>query len=410
MEDTEFRIGCLGNGLKIVCDCKNQPVEYCGLAIRAGARDEREGEEGIAHFVEHTIFKGTTKRRSSHIINRMERVGGELNAYTTKEETYVYAVAPAGNIERATELIADLVINSRFPDQELDKEREVVAEEIDSYLDTPSEAVYDDFEDMIFAGTSLGHNILGTTKTIATFSSESCINFVNRLYLPSNMVFFYSGPVEFDKVVRTVEKHFSAMGVGVVDHSTTDTYNNIASFDVRRNDGDNHQAHNIIGARTLSLFSPDRFALALINNILGGPGMNSRLNIALRERRGLVYTVESSTALYSDTGLLTIYFGCNPDDTSRCKKLVYREMDNIASKKMTESALNQAKRQYLGQMTVASASAEQRIMAIARSTLFRGEPLPSHEVRDQINRLTPDDILRVAALITPARCSSLTLG
>ena len=402
----EFRLHTLDNGLKIVHLDAPTDIDYCGVAIRAGSRDELPGEEGLAHFVEHTIFKGTSRRRAVHILNRMESVGGELNAYTTKEETYVYTAAPAGHASRALELIADLISSSIFPAKELDKEREVILDEIDSCLDTPSEAVYDRFEDMIFANSSLGHNILGSPKTVSRFTADDCLRFVRRLYRPDRMVLFHYGAARFDTIVRLAERHFGSLtpSATAACDRPTEPASTAAPFDVDQPTFNCHQAHTIIGAVTPSLYSNGRHALALMNNILGGPGMNSRLNVALRERRGLVYTVESSLALYTDTGVQTIYFGCNPDDTDRCRRLVTTEIRRLVDEPLSPRTLDGAKRQYLGQMTLSAASGEQLILASARAVLFHGQLLGSRRVAEIIRSVTATDLQNAALhLLHPSR-------
>lgn len=400
---------CLDNGLRVVHIEHHSRIEYCGVAVRAGSRDERPDEYGLAHFVEHTIFKGTENRSASRIINHLEAVGGELNAYTTKEETYVYSVIPQGFFNRAIDLIADLVLNSRFPDQELDKEREVVAEEIDSYLDSPSESVFDDFDDLIFAGTSLGHNILGSRQTLDSFDSSKCRGFIDRFYSAPNMVFFYYGPLPAAKVRSAIESKFNRLPTHSVAHEYSLAGIPARPFNTRRADEDNHQAHTLMGAIIPSLYSPERFAMALLNNILGGPGMNSRLNVALRERRGLVYSVDSSTALYSDIGLLSIYCGSNPEDRDRCVRLINSELRRLAEKPLSERALNAARRQYLGQQIVASGATEQMVLAAARSMLFTGEVMTRERVVDIINSLTPGDMAKAAESLSPSRFSTLTI-
>lgn len=399
----------LSNGLRIVHLRHPSDVEYCGVAVRVGSRDERPGEEGLAHFVEHTIFKGTNRRRSWHIINRMEAVGGELNAYTTKEETTIYSAFPIGNLDRAAELIADLTIGSVFPQAQIDKEREVVAEEIDSYLDSPAEAVFDDFEDLIFSGTPLGHNILGNRHALATFDSAKCREFLHRFYVAGNMVFFYAGPAAPDRVFRVVEKHFTPLPDAEINRHDTPLPNQ-PPFRNRRDDQDNHQAHNIIGARVCSIHSPARHSVALLNNIIGGPGMNSRFNIILREKRGLVYTVDSSTSIMTDAGLLTIYFGCNPDDIDRCVNLIFSELRKLAENPLTDRVLQAAKRQYIGQMIVSAASIEQLILSAARATLLLGNARTISQTAAAINNLTPADIQTAAQTLHPTRCSLLTLS
>lgn len=405
---SDYRVLTLDSGLRMVYIRRDTVAEIFGVATRVGSRDELPGQHGLAHFVEHTIFKGTASRRASSIINCMETVGGELNAYTTKEETYVYSIFPQGNVTRAVTLIADLVTDSVFPDSELDKEREVVAEEIDSYLDSPSEAVFDDFEDMMFANSPLGHNILGNTRDLATFNSGVCRAFLDRFYRVPLMTVFYIGSESAVKIARLVERKFHGLRDGVEQCGCGEPKVN-DRFDLTRGDGSNHQGHTVMGARIPSLYSPQRHAFALVNNMLGGPGMNSRLNVSLRERRGLVYSVESSLAMYSDCGAMTIYFGCNPEDTAKCKRLVTCELQRMADDGITESALSRAKRQYIGQLTVATASSEQSVLSAARSLLFRNEVITPRDVAAHIESITPADIRDAVKWLTPDRFSSLTL-
>ncbi|MDE6802120.1 MAG: insulinase family protein [Muribaculaceae bacterium] len=394
----------LANGLRVVARQVRGVAECCGVAILAGSRNESPDEHGLAHFVEHTIFKGTHRRRSHHVINRMETVGGELNAYTTKEETFVYTVAPAGNLVRSVELLADLVTDCTFPDAELDKEREVVADEIDSYLDSPVDAVYDDFEDMIFEGNSLGHNVLGTKESIARFDSRACKRWTDRHYTASNMVFFYNGPASAVRVFAAVEKYFSRLKpTAEVSAVVTPTVR--PEFRIKRS-MDFHQAHTLMGVRVGGLYEKDRHGLALFNNILGGPGMNSRLNVALRERRGLVYSVDSSLTLYGDCGLLSIYFGCDAGDVDKCARLVESEIRRLASEPLSQRAMAAARRQYVGQVTVAGGSIEQSALSLGRSTL-RSLAYPSPAALSEIlDKISGDDIVRIASSLPPL--SSLT--
>lgn len=394
------------SGLKMVhLHVPGCAVGYCGVSVHVGSRDEDASCHGLAHFVEHTIFKGTARRSPWHIINRMEAVGGELNAYTTKEETVVYTVFPSGNLPRAAELISDLICNSRFPDSELDKEREVVADEIDSYLDTPSEAVFDDFEDLMFAGSDLGHNILGTRDALATFTSETCRQYLHRWYVPSNMVVFYAGNLGADRVFAVLDRAFAPVeGDALVRAVSVPPV--VAPFHIHK-DIESHQCHTVVGARVGGIDSPDRYALALLTNILGGPGMNSLLNVALREKRGLVYTVEASTGIFSDCGALAVYYGCDPDDNDRCRRLVSETVAAVADGYMNPRRLDRAKKQYLGQLIVGSENLENRILGIARQTLFRGAAIPSQEIIDNIRSVTPDEITALASSLV---LSAITLG
>ncbi len=381
-------------------------VGYMGVIVRVGSRDEDDGVHGLAHFVEHTIFKGTRRRSSWHIINRMEAVGGELNAYTTKEETVVYSVFPSGNLPRAAELIADLTGNSQFPMRELDKEREVVADEIDSYLDSPSEAVFDDYEDLIFSGSSLGHNILGTRRALAHFDSELCRNYLARWYVPGNMLAFYAGNLGADSAFATIEKAFSSLSgpLPVVSRTAPAV---LAPFDVHKKIK-SHQCHTIVGARIGGFDAPDRFAMALLTNILGGPGMNSLLNVALRERRGLVYNVEASTGIFSDCGSLAIYYGCDPADNALCRRLVEETIASVADGFITPRRLEMAKKQYIGQLIIASENVENRLLAIARQTLLRGSAATPTQTVEAIRAVTPAALSAAAQSLHPL--STITLG
>lgn len=362
------------NGLRAVHLPAPGVAEYFGVATRVGSRDESPDIYGMAHFVEHTIFKGTHRRKVGHIINRMESVGGELNAYTTKEKTVVYSAFPSGNAPRAIELIGDLLSHSVFPGEELDKEREVVAEEIASYLDIPSEAVYDDFEDMIFRGSGLGHNILGTLDTLRTFDSARCREFMSRFYTAPAMVAFYTGSESSDKVFREIERHFADLPT----HSSERFGGGEAKGDAFREvrTAGVHQAHTVMGMRTGGIYSDDIYATSLLSNILGGPGMNSLLNVSLRERSGLVYSVESTVSRYTDVGLLSIYFGCDAADVEKCERKVKREIARLADSPVGERKLAAYITQYTGQLTMARDNKESAVLAVAKQMLYHGKVRP----------------------------------
>lgn len=381
------------------------PVAYCGAAVRVGSRDEAPDCPGLAHFVEHTIFKGTARRSSWNILNSMEAVGGELNAYTTKEETVVYSVFPGADPSRAADLIADLVHHSVFPTRELDKERDVVADEIDSYLDSPADAVFDDYEDMLFAGSPLGHNILGTREALAGFTSETCRNFLEKHYTAANMVVFYGGSMPAGRVFNILERMFGNLRPGTP-AAVAPAPPKVEPFNAVRH-VDTHQCHTIVGTRIGGLAALDRYATALLVNILGGPGMNSLLNVALRERRGLVYSVEASTGLFSDCGVLAIYYGCDPADNDRCRRLVTSTVSRIADGLITPVRLAKAKKQFLGQLTVGSTALESRVTGIAHATLFCGRAATAAEIADAINAVGCDTLRTAAAALLPL--SSLTL-
>ena len=397
----------LPNGLRLIHIPSSSRVAYCGLAINSGSRDDLPGKAGLAHFVEHTIFKGTKRRRSWHILNRMEHVGGELNAYTTKEGTALYSVFPSEHFERAIELIADLVANSQFPENELNKEREVVMEEIDSYRDTPMEAAYDDFEDLLFAGSALGHNILGNERELADITADDCRRYLDTQYVPENMVFFALGDIKTDRLFRLAEKYF-----GVLNHSLERT-SRIAPVEVpafhKVINIDSHQAHTIVGRQVFSMYDDRRYAMSLLNNIIGGPGMNSLLNVAIREKRGYVYTVESSLSLLSDCGLFQIYFGSDERHVAPSIKIINRILEDLATKPLSEKALQAAKRQYLGQMLVSSENKESVALSLGKNFLYHNSIMNDGELAERINALTAQELMDCATLLTPSSCSILTL-
>lgn len=387
-------IHTLPNGLRIIHEPSASKVAYCGFAIDAGTRDEGENEQGMAHFVEHLIFKGTRKRKAWHILNRMENVGGDLNAYTNKEETVVYAAFLTEHFDRAAELLADIVFHSTFPQNEIEKETEVIIDEIQSYEDTPSELIFDDFEDMIFRNHPLGRNILGRPEQLKTFRSEDAAAFTSRFYRPSNMVFFILGNFDFRKIVRRIEKLTAdILPAGVENRRTPPPLYVPERLVVPK---ETHQAHVMIGSRGYNAYDDKRTALYLLNNILGGPGMNSRLNVSLRERRGLVYTVESNLTSYTDTGAFCIYFGTDPDDVDICLRLTYKEMKRMRDVKMTSSQLAAAKKQLIGQIGVASDNNENNALGMAKTFLHYNKYESSESVFRRIEALTAEELLEVA--------------
>lgn len=392
--------------MRIVARTTQLPVEHCGVIINAGSRDESPEIHGLAHFVEHTIFKGTGSHRASYVRDRMELVGGELNAYTTKEETAIYSTFPAGHLERALSLIAEMVIDATFPEAELAKEKLVVGEEIDTYLDTPSDAIFDDFEDIIYEGSPLSHNILGTRESLSRFDSSTCRRWLEERFTPGRTVFFYSGPTPPEKVFSLAEKHFRSFTRR--DNPLNREIPPINQPFSRLNDSrESFQAHTVIGARIPGLLAPNRLELSLLANIIGGPGMNSLLNVALRERHGLVYTIDASTSLMSDNGLLTIYFGCDPDDVKRCFRLIDRVIMPLVETPVSQRKLDAAKRQFIGQLTVGSINSEQVAISMGRSVLYRGVARTLNETVEAINAITSDSLLASAANLT--EMSILTL-
>ena len=339
----------------------------------------------------------------------METVGGELNAYTTKEETSVYSIMPVGNFQRATKLIAELVTNSVFPTKKIDLEREVICDEVDTYLDSPADAVFDLFDEEAFRGNSLAHNILGTKESVKAIDSDLCRRYLSEQFTADHVVYFYAGPALASAVMRTAERAFANLPVVGMEWQRRRP-EPTAFGHLHRGDGNAHQSHTVMGAHIGGLHSPQRFATALAVNILGGPGMNALLNVALRERRGLVYSVDASTALYTDSGLMTIYFGCDHDDTPRCIALVNQTLERLASQNLTDAKLNAYKRQYLGQVTVASDNREQVALSTARCVLHGLQPPHPDRTAQLIKAITAADLRAAAATLTAASANILTLA
>lgn len=396
----------LPNGLRIVHLPSASPVSYCGFAVNAGTRDEEMDEFGLAHFVEHMIFKGTEKRKSWHILNRMENVGGELNAYTTKEETFVYSIFMEEHFRRAFELLSDLVFHSQFPEQEIEKEVDVILDEINSYEDSPSELIFDEFENLLFDGHALGHNILGDEQSLLGFGSESGKSFMRRFYAPENMVFFSMGRIPFKKIVQMAESTLSDIAFPMAARNRTAPGELLPVS--RQIHKDTHQAHVLIGGRAYSMHDEKRLPLFLLNNLLGGPGMNNRLNVSLREKNGLVYNVESNVTSYTDTGLASIYFGTDPKNKGKAIRLVYKELAKLREVKLTATQLAAAKKQVIGQLGVSGDNREGLFLGLGKSFLHynRYDTLP--EVFAKVEKLTAGEIREVAnEIFAPERLFSL---
>ena len=403
----------LPNGLRIIHKPSVAQVVYCGYQIAAGTRHELPGEEGMAHFCEHMTFKGTHTRNALQIINSLEQLGGDLNAFTNKEDTTFYAAIQKEHIAKTIGLLTDIVFNSTYPQHEIDKEVEVICDEIESYNDSPAELIYDEFENMLFEGHPLGHNILGQAEQLRTYTTEDALRFVRRNYRPDNAVFFIYGDVEFKKIIKLCSVAFAMRqqdndgicnAVGITNPQITSScIANAAeqggaaepSTTITREIG-SHQAHVMIGTVGYDIHHPMRIPLYLLNNILGGPSMNARLNLALRERNGLVYTVESTMVSYSDTGMWSIYFGCDPHDVNKCLRLVRRELDKVMQKPLSANALRIAKQQLKGQIAVACDNREQFALDFGKSFLHYGWEKNVDRLFESIDKVSADDIQKVA--------------
>lgn len=391
---TDYSTFTLPNGLRMIYQQVPSQVSYAGFTVNAGSRDEAAGEDGLAHFVEHLLFKGTSRRRSWHILNRMETVGGELNAYTTKEETVIYSVFLSEHLARAVELMSDLLLHSRFPAGEVEREVEVILDEINSYRDTPSELIYDDFENALFGGHALGHNILGDSDTLLSFTSADGLRFLHTHYTASNMVFFYRGALPFKRVVSTLQRYMSECGEAVSARHR-EAPGRGARFE-RRVSLDTHQAHVLVGSRSYDMYDRRRTALFLLNNLLGGPGMNSRLNIALREKTGCVYTVESSVVTYTDTGVFSVYFGTDPSKVDRCLALLSRELRRLREKPLSTLQLTTAKRQFMGQIAVGTENSENMALGMGKAFLHYGKYDSLSETFARIEAVSAGELCEVA--------------
>ena len=419
----------LDNGLRIIHLPSDSQVVYCGYQINAGTRNEEPGEEGLAHFCEHVTFKGTERRKAWHILNCLESVGGDLNAYTNKEGTVYYSAILKEHIARAVDLLSDIVFHSVYPQAEIDKEVEVICDEIESYNDSPAELIYDEFENILFKGSPLGHNILGTAEQVRAFKTEDALRFTRKLYRPDNAIFFAYGDIDFKKLVKLIGRALADDDSGKLaeeklpqisqitqisgDENSITTEKSVSSVKsvgpknypsvgkeiagqtivMQKN---THQAHVMIGTRAYDVNDDRRMPLYLLNNMLGGPGMNAKLNLALREHNGLVYTVESTMVAYGDTGTWSIYFGCDEHDVKRCLRLVRKELDKFMQKPLSDAQLKAAKKQIKGQIGVACDNRENFALDFGKSFLHYGWEKNVDRLYEQVDAITAAQIQAVA--------------
>lgn len=444
--DMKYNTYTLDNGLRIIHLPSDSQVVYCGYQINAGTRNEEPGEEGLAHFCEHVTFKGTERRKAWHILNCLESVGGDLNAYTNKEGTVYYSAILKEHIARAVDLLSDIVFHSVYPQAEIDKEVEVICDEIESYNDSPAELIYDEFENILFKGSPLGHNILGTAEQVRAFKTEDALRFTQKLYRPDNAIFFAYGDIDFKKLVKLIQKALGEcpkgrelacsadcksaetpteeriaeetpteeriteetptgetpteeMEAGDANHKVQSSKFNVQSkvagqtIVMQKN---THQAHVMIGTQAYDVNDDRRMPLYLLNNMLGGPGMNAKLNLALREHNGLVYTVESTMVAYGDTGTWSIYFGCDEHDVKRCLRLVRKELDKFMQKPLSDAQLKAAKKQIKGQIGVACDNRENFALDFGKSFLHYGWEKNVDRLYEQVDEITAAQIQAVA--------------
>ena len=391
----QYNTATLNNGLRIIHLPNTSKIAYCGYQIKAGTRNEKPGDEGLAHFCEHVTFKGTQTHTSTAIINKLESVGGDLNAFTNKEDTVFYSAIPVEHFAKAVDVLSDIVFYSIFPQEEIDKEVEVICDEIESYNDSPAELIYDEFENLVFKGHPLGHNILGSADRVRGFATADAMRFTQQYYRPDNTIFFVYGNIDFKRLVKTLEKLTpKQQQESVVDEALVVANGKLPELTILNHD--THQAHVMIGNRAYSATHPLRIPLYLLNNMLGGPGMNARLNVILRERRGLVYSVESSMVCYGDTGLWSVYFGCDPHDVNRCVRLVKGEFKRLMEKPLPEKTLAAAKKQIKGQLAVACDNNENFAIDFGKSFLHFGDEKDIEKLYQKIDAVTAEQIQQVA--------------
>ncbi len=384
----------LKNGIRVIHSTNTfSKVGHIGVFINVGSRDELPDELGVAHYLEHVIFKGTNKRKTYHILSRLDSVGGELNAYTTKEETCIYASFPDEYLNRSIELLSDVIFNSNFPENELIKEKEVVIDEINSYKDSPSDMIFDEFDRMLFEGHSLGNDILGTIKNVKSITRSKVQEFVSKHYVPENIVISSVGNYSLKKLLRHLEKFFEEKvgGKSLINRNTPE----FKSVVDRELDKDVYQTHTIFGGKGYSAHHPNKTALLLVNNILGGPAMNSRLNLNIREKYGFTYMLESNCAIYSDCGTFSIYFGTDPKNTHKAEKLIKKELQKLCLKQLGGSQLSQAKKQVKGQLAISMENNLGVMLSHGKSRLIYDRVDSLDEVLNAFEKITPQQILEV---------------
>lgn len=393
----QYQTATLRSGLRIILAAEDSPVSYLGLGIAVGSRHESRRTYGLAHSIEHMLFKGTRLRSATQIIQRMEAVGAELNAYTTKEETMLYALFPSRYRYRSLQVLLDIARHSRFPEEEWTKEREVIIDELHSYEDSPSELIFDEFEDQVFHGHPLGHAILGTERSVERLSSQQQKHFFAQHYRPERMVLFAQGAFDMEELCSFAERAYPDSDA--VPYRQTPPELNLLPLDppcsvIRRKQ--TSQSHVLLGRSAYSLYDPRRLELSLLSNILGGNGMNARLNMELREHRGLVYHVECNYTPYSDTGLFSIYFGSSHRAEQEAIELALGEVERMRQQPLSQHELSAALRQLRGQLLLSAESREQSFLAMGKSFLHLHRYIEDAELQQRLDAITPEGLYEVA--------------
>ncbi len=432
-----YNTAALPNGLRIIHLPSESPVIYLGYQIAAGTRHEGPGEDGLAHFCEHVTFKGTTHRKAALVGSTLERVGGDLNAYTRKEETCYYATVMREHVDRAVDVLTDMVFCSTYPQKEIDKEAEVICDEIDMFKDTPSDLAYDELENIIFAGHPLGHNILGVAERVRSFTTETALAFTRKYYRPDNAVFFASGNLDFDRLVRSLQRLFKRYGIdeemarrpqispsqAILPSTFNSDYLAILrqQYDDRLVVGNDNrmigldwdctQSNIVVGGQAYDVHDNRRFALLLLTNMLAGPRMNTRLNVELREHRGLVYQVDCWQTAYSDRGLWCVYFACTEENERRCLRVVRRELDRLMQAPISEAQLRAAKKQIVGQIGLDSDNRAELAFEFGKAYLHYGKLMDMNDLCRKIEALTAEELQDVAKeLFAPEKLFTLKIG
>lgn len=395
----------LKNGIRLIHQQVDSPAAHFGIILNTGSRDELEEEQGIAHFIEHVIFKGTKKRKAYHIISRIEDVGGEINAYTSKEETAVYASFLNEHYDRSMELISDIITNSIFPPKELEREKEVVIEEINSYKDSPSDLIFDDFDELLFDGHPIARNILGTPTHVKSFTRDDIFQFLQNNYHTDEMVLSSVGNITFEKFQTLAEKYYGELP----EHKRTHKRIRFDSYKPgkRVEKKDTFQTHCMVGNIAYDAQDKKRMGMVLLNNILGGQSMNSRLNLALRERNGMAYNVESSYTAFSDTGQFNIYFGTERENLERALKLVNKEFRLLKNKELGSLQMSKAKKQLMGQIALSSENRDDLMLTLGKSLLLfnKMDSLPA--IYKKIEAITGMQLMEIANEIFDERQLSI---